>query len=233
MKNFWVQKSRFLILPGLGLLLLLTLAACGEATATPAPAVATQAATPTQANKANILTTAGAVNSPPAAATSVAAPASSAAVPASTPVAATATPAVNTGVSGGGSAAGQATLSVAPAIISTTAGQTVNMKLELARTYQEQEIGLMGRTSLPEDGGMLFIFPTKVQTGFWMKNTLIPLSIAWIDEKGVFLEIQDMEAQSEAVHTPSKPYVWALEVPKGYFSNKGIQAGSTIKLQTP
>src|SRR5690242_395058 len=104
------------------------------------------------------------------------------------------------------------------------------MKLELAKTEQEQETGLMGRTSLPEDGGMLFIFPQKSRTSFWMKDTLIPLSIAWIDENGKILEIQDMEAQSEALHTPAQPYLWALEVPKGYFAKKGIQPGSTVKL---
>jgi uncharacterized membrane protein (UPF0127 family) len=66
-----------------------------------------------------------------------------------------------------------------------------------------------------------------------MKDTLIPLSIAWIDEKGTILEIQDMEAQSEAVHVPAQTYIWALEVPKGYFDKKGIKLGSSLKLQTP
>lgn len=90
----------------------------------------------------------------------------------------------------------------------------------------------MGRTSLPQDTGMLFIFPQQVQLGFWMKDTLLPLSIAWIDAKGKIVEIQDMEAKSLDVHTPAQPYIWALEVPKGYFASKGIVAGNTIKLLT-
>jgi uncharacterized membrane protein (UPF0127 family) len=107
------------------------------------------------------------------------------------------------------------------------------MKFELARTPQEQETGLMGRTSLPDDTGMLFIFSSPVQVGFWMKDTLLPLSIAWIDQNGKILEIQDMEAQSLTTHTPAKPYLWALEVPKGYFDKKGIKAGDTVKLASP
>ncbi|MEI6045022.1 MAG: DUF192 domain-containing protein [Chloroflexota bacterium] len=128
---------------------------------------------------------------------------------------------------------GQSTLSSTSAVITTSSGQTTNLKLELAVTPQEQGTGLMGRTSLPEDSGMLFIFPTKVRTGFWMKDTLIPLSIAWLNEKGTILEIQDMEAQSEEVHTPAQDYIWALEVPKSYFNKKGIKPGSSLKLVTP
>lgn len=148
---------------------------------------------------------------------------------------ATATPATNLNPTAPASVAtpGQATLATSPAVITTATGQTINMKLELAKTEQEHEIGLMGRTSLPEDTGMLFIFPQKTSVGFWMKNTLIPLSIAWIDENGKILEIQDMEAQSEVVHTPARAYLWALEVPKGYFAKKGIGPGSAIKLANP
>lgn len=128
---------------------------------------------------------------------------------------------------------GQSGLKTVPAIVKTATGQTVNMKLELACTSQQQETGLMNRTSLPEETGMLFVFEQKVRIGFWMRNTLIPLSIAWIDDKGVILEIQDMEANSDDTHTPQKEYIWALEVPKGYYAKKNIKAGDTITITQP
>lgn len=116
------------------------------------------------------------------------------------------------------------------AIITTTTGQIIKMKLELAKTDKEQETGLMGRLSVPEDSGMLFIYKDKALIPFWMKNTAIPLSIAWIDEIGRILEIQDMEVFSDKLYYPTQPYLWALEVPQGYFTEKGIQPGSTVHL---
>lgn len=208
---------------GLVLLLSLSLGACGDPTATTAP-VTTVAAT----SVATVIPTASNPTAASATTRAVTTVAATTAAPAST----TNLPAATTGSATSAPTAGQAKLSSAPLLVTKANGETINMTVELARTSAEQETGLMGRTSLPPDTGMLFIFPSKVQLGFWMKDTLLPLSIAWIDEKGKIVEIQDMEAKSLDVHTPAQSYIWALEVPKGYFSSKGIVAGNTVKLVT-
>lgn len=214
-----LPKIRFIYFSGLLFLVASLLAACGEATSTPASAViiaptAAVSSTAVASTAANVAATTAPASSAPASAIANTIRPPTATVPATT----ASSPTV-----------GQARLSLAAATVANPDGQLINMQFELARTSQEQEVGLMGRTSLPDDTGMLFIFPNKVRLGFWMKNTLIPLSIAWIDEKGKVLEIQDMEAQSEQTHTPGQEYIWALEVPKGYFAKKGIKAGSIVK----
>jgi len=205
-----MKLKTYTIKSGPGLILLLALVACGDSS-------------PTVSN----LVTSGTGPVSSVNTTRVAAPATttgSTGFVLSTP---------NSGAVSGSPTPGQSGLSSVPAEVTTASGQVIKMRVELARSEQEQETGLMGRTSLPDDSGMLFIFPGKVRTGFWMKDTLLPLSIAWIDEKGNIWEIHDMEAKSEEVHTPAQAYIWALEVPKGYFSKKGVKAGSTLKLLTP
>ena len=148
------------------------------------------------------------------------------ATPASTitasPPAANSSPAANVAAS---PTPGQTTLTVVPATITRANGQQQAMTVELARTPQEQETGLMGRTTLPADRGMLFIFPQPGLIGFWMKDTPSALSIAFIDATGNILDIQDMQPYSEEVHKPGQDYLYALEVPKGYFADKNIKPG--------
>jgi uncharacterized membrane protein (UPF0127 family) len=93
--------------------------------------------------------------------------------------------------------------------------------------------GLMDRTSLRSDAGMLFVFEAPTDSGFWMKNTLIPLSIAYIDDDGQILETLDMEpceADPCRVYTPGVIYRYALEVNRGFFDDHGVSPGWTIDL---
>lgn len=109
--------------------------------------------------------------------------------------------------------------------------------LELARTPTEHERGLMFREYLPPDSGMLFVYTAEAREGYWMYNTLIPLSIAWIDRTGTIVDIQDMARlnnpsdQSEAarfVYNPVASYWYALEVNDGWFLQHGVGVGQQI-----
>jgi uncharacterized membrane protein (UPF0127 family) len=112
--------------------------------------------------------------------------------------------------------------------ITNTAGTAIPVTTELARTDQQMEIGLMYRKSVPAGSGMLFIYKQDVIMHFWMKNTLVPLSIAYISSGGVIKEIHDMQPQSLA-NIDSAHYVrYALEVPQGWFAANHIEAGCTI-----
>ena len=101
--------------------------------------------------------------------------------------------------------------------------------VEVVRTPEERAQGLMGRKHLGEDEGMLFIFEKEDYHSFWMKNTLIPLSIAFIDREGKILKIADMEPLTLDSHPPPKPILYALEMKKGWFSANGIQGGDILK----
>ncbi len=102
--------------------------------------------------------------------------------------------------------------------------------VELAATEDQRQVGLMHRTSLPDGRGMLFVFDQTVNGPFWMKNTFIPLSIAFIDAQGVVVDIQDMQPQDETLHYPAAPYRYALEVPQGWFGRAGVQVGHQAEL---
>ncbi len=104
------------------------------------------------------------------------------------------------------------------------------LEVELARSQDEQAMGLMFRKSLAEGKGMLFIFPQDKQLSFWMKNTSIPLSIAYISSSGKILDIFDMEPFSEAPVKTEHYARYALEVPQGYFEKHGVQVGDSVSL---
>ncbi|KKM61697.1 hypothetical protein LCGC14_1529160, partial [marine sediment metagenome] len=94
----------------------------------------------------------------------------------------------------------------------------------------ERGRGLMDREELPEDGGMLFVFLGDTQAAFWMKDTLIPLSIAFIAADGTILDVQDMEPLSEDAHRPPEPYRYALEVNQGWFREHGLGRGDRVEI---
>jgi len=103
--------------------------------------------------------------------------------------------------------------------------------LEIAENETQHELGLMSRTCLDEDSGMVFIFFDETQGGFWMKNTLIPLSIAFFDVDGKILKILDMvpcKADPCEIYDPGVPYMGALEVNKGAFDDWGIEEGDEL-----
>jgi uncharacterized protein len=105
----------------------------------------------------------------------------------------------------------------------------VTLTAELADTESKKERGLMFRQSLPENSGMLFIFDPPAQATFWMKNTRIPLSIAFIDNQGRILEIRSMKPFDETlIWSVSNAVASALEVNEGWFDRHRIQMGTRI-----
>ena len=88
--------------------------------------------------------------------------------------------------------------------------------------------GLMFRESLPQNRGMLFIFDAKTVQCMWMRNTLIPLSVAFIDDDGRIVNIEDMKPQTEDSHCAKTPVRYALEMTQGWFAQRGLKAGTVI-----
>jgi uncharacterized membrane protein (UPF0127 family) len=109
-------------------------------------------------------------------------------------------------------------------------GTGTTVLTEIARTDEQCRRGLMGRKSLANGEGMLFVFETDRILSFWMKDTLIPLSIAFIAYDGRILEIRDMESQSLRQVLSSRSARYALEVPQGWFTRAGIGPGDTLQL---
>ena len=103
------------------------------------------------------------------------------------------------------------------------------IRVEVTKTEEERAKGLMERTSLGKEEGMLFIFEAEGIHGFWMKNTLLPLSIAFIDKEGKIVWITDMKPLTLSVHNPPKPILYALEMNKGWFAANGIKTGDVIR----
>ncbi len=104
----------------------------------------------------------------------------------------------------------------------------VKINVEIARTEEERKTGLMFRHSLEENHGMLFIFPRERLLSFWMKNTYIPLSIAYITEDGIIKEIYEMKPESlKPVHSRFA-VKYALELPKGNFRKMNARVGSRV-----
>lgn len=103
-----------------------------------------------------------------------------------------------------------------------------NIKVEVAQSPQEHAIGLMWRTTMPTNEGMIFIFPRAGQQCFWMKNTLLPLSVAFIDDKGTIVNLDEMQPQTENPHCSTRPVRFVLEMNKGWFTKHGFKAGDKL-----
>ena len=104
-----------------------------------------------------------------------------------------------------------------------------NIRAEKAITAKERARGLMHRKKLPSDQGMLFVYFRETELSFWMKNTYIPLSIAFIDTDGVIVDIQQMEPETTVSHKSKKDALYALEVNKGWFESRGIKTGDKVE----
>lgn len=103
-----------------------------------------------------------------------------------------------------------------------------NIQAEVALTPEQREIGLMHRTSLGPYQGMLFIFDAPAKQCFWMKNTLIPLSVAFIAQDGTIVNIDEMKAQTLDPHCSAQPVRFVLEMSEGWFTKRGMKAGSKL-----
>jgi uncharacterized protein len=107
--------------------------------------------------------------------------------------------------------------------------KNLEVSVEVAKTPEERQKGLMNRKQLGKDEGMLFVFDAEDYHGFWMKNTLIPLSIAFIDRNGKIVAITDMKPLTLDSHDPPQPIFYALEMNKGWFSGHGIKVGDVVR----
>ena len=103
------------------------------------------------------------------------------------------------------------------------------IRAEVAFTFENRSQGLMFRESLGPNEGMLFVFPQVEKHCMWMKNTLIPLSVAFLDDKGGIVSISEMQPQTETSHCASAPAQFALEMTRGWFAQKGLKAGAKIQ----
>lgn len=104
------------------------------------------------------------------------------------------------------------------------------LNVEIAATESERSRGLAFRDSLPEDRGMLFVFEAAGDHLFWMADTTIPLSIAFLDSEGIVLNMEEMEPLSLEAHGPDASALYALEVNRGWFAERGVAVGDTVRL---
>ena len=102
------------------------------------------------------------------------------------------------------------------------------IEAEVAADQQNRTVGLMNRKAMPPQRGMLFVFTQKNTHCMWMRNTLIPLSVAFLDEDGVVINIEDMQPQTENNHCAKVPARYALEMNLGWFAQRGVKPGIRI-----
>ena len=124
-------------------------------------------------------------------------------------------------------------ISAAPAAAQTLPLAQLNagmylIRAEVAADFASRAQGLMYRKAMQSNAGMLFVFDEAATHCMWMKNTLIPLSVAFIDEQGGVINIEDMAPQTEDSHCARRPARYALEMNRGWFVARGIKPGSRI-----
>jgi uncharacterized membrane protein (UPF0127 family) len=117
-----------------------------------------------------------------------------------------------------------------PLIFVNDRSEMASLQVELAVTPEALQFGLMGRSHLDSGDGMLFDLPDGTSDAFWMEDTLIPLSIAFIDRTGRLLDIQTMAPLTRDLHESPAPYHYAVEVNTGWFLRQGIAPGDTMEL---
>lgn len=103
------------------------------------------------------------------------------------------------------------------------------IEAEVAATDRHRQVGLMHRQSMPPQRGMLFVFTQDNTHCMWMRNTLIPLSVAFMDEAGRIINIEDMTPHSEDNHCAKRPARYALEMNRGWFAQRGIAPGQILR----
>ena len=103
-----------------------------------------------------------------------------------------------------------------------------NVQAQVAASPDQRQIGLMYRREMPTNEGMLFVFEDASRQCFWMRNTLLPLSIAFVADDGTIVNLADMKPMTEDSHCSSKPVRYALEMNAGWFAKRGIGPGSKL-----
>ncbi|AMO38931.1 hypothetical protein AC731_001045 [Thauera humireducens] len=103
------------------------------------------------------------------------------------------------------------------------------IEAEVAHTFQNRQIGLMNRRTMPQHQGMVFVFPEDARHCMWMKNTYLPLSVAFLDAHGKVINIEDMQPQTEDNHCAAAPARFALEMNLGWFRERGIKPGDALR----
>jgi uncharacterized membrane protein (UPF0127 family) len=99
------------------------------------------------------------------------------------------------------------------------------LDVQVAQTPQERQIGLMFRKDMPQHEGMLFVFEQPASQCFWMRNTLLPLTAAFVADDGTIVNLADMKPQSDDSHCSAKPVRYVLEMHQGWFAKRNIKAG--------
>ena len=102
------------------------------------------------------------------------------------------------------------------------------IEAEVAATDQNRQVGLMNRKAMPPQHGMLFVFNHENTHCMWMRNTLLPLSVAFMDASGTIINIEDMQPQTEDNHCARRPARFALEMNLGWFAQRGIKPGTKL-----
>lgn len=113
-------------------------------------------------------------------------------------------------------------------VVELSAGM-YRIEAELAHTPQARELGLMHRRGMAEHRGMVFVFDEPARHCMWMRNTLIPLSVAFIDDDGTIVNVEDMTPLTEDSHCAAAPVRYALEMNQGWFAARRIAAGATVR----
>jgi len=112
-------------------------------------------------------------------------------------------------------------------VVQLSAGMHL-IRAEVAADMASRSRGLMFRKSLAQNAGMVFVFDEASQHCMWMKNTLIPLSVAFLDDNGTIINIENMAPQTEDTHCAARPARYALEMDRGWFAARGIKPGTKL-----
>ena len=102
------------------------------------------------------------------------------------------------------------------------------IEAEVVNTMQSRMRGLMERKSMPMQRGMLFVFDIDARHCMWMKNTLLPLAVAFIDDRGRIINVEEMQPETEQNHCASRPARYALEMNAGWFRNRKLEPGAVL-----
>jgi hypothetical protein len=111
--------------------------------------------------------------------------------------------------------------------VKLTAGMHL-IDAQVAFTPEQRQTGLMFRKDMPQQEGMIFVFEQATQQCFWMKNTLLPLTAAFVADDGTIVNLADMKPQTTDAHCSAQPVRYVLEMNKGWFAKKGLKAGSKL-----